>query len=266
MWTSLARLAMLQALLHGGKAVLHRVRYSKISQCSASTLPNKMSADNIVQLCGNDNHAVRLALKYLRNGEVIAVPTDTVYGLAVDSENTSAIHKLYELKGRDSNKPLAICVGCVSDVKKYGMTSNLPKGLLKKLLPGPVTVLLNRKDKLNPKLNPGLEKVGIRVPEITWHPFIQFVASALGHPLALTSANLSNEPNCIYVDEFKALWPQIGMIFDTQDNKTEPPDKSREGSTIVDLSEEGKFRITRPGVAYTQTLQILQKYGLEELS
>lgn len=247
------------------QTLLRREGLSKIWQFSVSTLPNKMSADNIVQLCGNDNHAVRLALKYLRNGEIIALPTDTVYGLAVDSRNTSAIQALYKLKGRDANKPLAICVGCVSDVKEYGVTSNLPKGLLKKLLPGPVTVLLNRKKKLNPDLNPGVTKVGIRVPETTWYPFIQFVAATLGHPLALTSANLSNEPNCIYVDEFKSLWPNIGVIFDTKVNKTEPADKSREGSTIVDLSEEGKFKITRPGVAYDQTLKTLQKYDLKEI-
>lgn len=247
------------------RTILRKDKLYIANQFTVSTLPKIMSDDKIVQLCGRDNAAVRLALSCLKKGDIIAVPTDTVYGLAVDSKNTPAIQALYELKGRDSKKPLAICLGCVSQVKKYGVTDDLPKGLIRKLLPGPVTVLLKRKKKLNPDLNPGVEKVGIRVPAATWHPFIQFVASALGNPLALTSANLSNEPNCIFVEEFKSLWPKIGMIFDTGDNKTEPPDKSREGSTIVDLTEAGKFRITRPGEAYSQTLQTLEKYGLEQL-
>lgn len=242
-----------------------RVIHYTSNQVAASTLVNEMSMDNVVQLCGNENPAVRLALKHLRQGDVIAVPTDTVYGLAVDSGNSAAIGMLYKLKGREEKKPLAICLGSVEEVKMYGNTDFLPKGLIKTLLPGPVTILITREDKLNPDLNPGVKLVGIRVPEATQYPFVQNVASALGRPLALTSANLSNEPNCINIREFKSLWPKIGMIFSTEDISN-TRDKSREASTIVDLSEKGKFSIRRHGVGYMRTLEILKHFGLEEIS
>lgn len=225
-----------------------------------------MSIENVIQLNGNDNEAVNLAVKCLQNGEIIAVPTDTVYGLAVDASNSSAIAALYKLKGRDSSKPLAICVKSVKDIDTWGDTTDLPKGLLNDLLPGPVTVLLNRKNMLNPDLNPGVTKVGIRVPDTTLYPILRQVTSVLAYPLALTSANLSNEPNSIKVDEFQVLWPKLAAVFDNGFGKSEENSRSREGSTIIDLSKPGSFKITRSGVAFTQTVMILKKYGLGPLT
>ncbi|XP_054271164.1 threonylcarbamoyl-AMP synthase [Macrosteles quadrilineatus] len=220
----------------------------------------------VIQLCGLDNKAINTARRLLEQGEVIAVPTDTVFGLACDSSNTAAINKLYEIKGRDKSKPLAICVCAVSEVKKYSKTTYLPKGLLKSLLPGPVTVILERKPRLNPDLNPGITNVGIRVPGTIWHPFIDFVTSALGQPLALTSANLSNEPNCIHVEEFKSLWPKLGGVFDTSINMVDHGwNTAREGSTIVDLTEPGRYRIVRKGLGYDRAITKLKKFFLEEV-
>lgn len=224
-----------------------------------------MSADNVVQLCGSDDEAIALAVKCLKNGEIVALPTDTIYGLAVDASNSSAIASMYEVKGRDNKKPFAICVKSVSEVKNWGETDDLPKGLLTDLLPGPVTLILNRKHVLNPDLNPGVTKVGIRVPGVTLHPFISYVSAAFKHPLALTSANLSNEPSSISVEEFKDLWPKLGAVFyDGKENGSNH--QTREGSTIVDLSKRGYFKVTRPGIAYNQTLEILQKHGLQQFT
>lgn len=250
----------------GGETNMLNCAFRRLRACAAHTLPGKMSADNVVYLSGSGNEAVDLAVKCLKNGEVIAVPTDTVYGLAVDASNSSAIAALYKIKGRDSNKPLAICVKSVNDINAWGDTTDLPKGLLNDLLPGPVTVLLNRKNILNPDLNPGVTKVGIRVPGITTYPLIHQVTSVLPYPLALTSANLSNEPNSIKVEEFQVLWPKLGAVFDNGFGKLEENSQSREGSTIIDLSKPGNFKITRSGVAYTQTVMILKKYGLEPLA
>lgn len=222
-----------------------------------------MSAENVIQLCGSDAEAVALAVKCLQNGEIVALPTDTIYGLAVDASNSSALASLYKVKGRNSEKPFAICVKNVSEVKKWGETGDLPKGLLTDLLPGPVTVLLNRKLILNPDLNPGVTKVGIRVPGVTMQPFISYVSAAFKQPLALTSANLSNEPSSIRVEEFKVLWPKLGAVFDDR-NEKRFNHRTREGSTIVDLSEKGYFKVTRPGTAYNQTLETLKSYGLIE--
>lgn len=102
------------------------------------------------------------AASYLSNSGVLAIPTDTLYGLAVDASLDCAIKKVYEIKGRSTNIPLAICVASPSDVHRYCNVDHLPEGLLEALLPGPVTLVLKKKADapLSPVLNPGLQTVG----------------------------------------------------------------------------------------------------------
>lgn len=216
---------------------------------------------NIIKLSGRDHRsAVKLAVEALAAGKVVAVPTDTIYGLAIDATNSDAISLLYKIKNRDSKKPLAVCVADVADVSRWGVTDNLPKGLLEKLIPGAVTVLLTRKASVNEDLNPGINEIGIRVPGGQRRTFIRQVAAELGKPLALTSANSSNEPSCLCVEEFRDLWPLVDIVFDSGKINS----KSREGSTIVDLSKTGKYRIIRAGVILPTVEKIMKQYGLSE--
>lgn len=216
---------------------------------------------NIIKLTGRDQRtAVKLAVEALAAGKVIAVPTDTIYGLAVDATNSDAIALLYKIKNRDFNKPLAVCVADVSDISCWGVTENLPKGLLEQLIPGAVTVLLTRKGSVNECLNPGINEIGIRVPGGLKRTFIRQVVAALGKPLALTSANSSNEPSCLCVEEFSDLWPLVDIVFDSGKINS----KSREGSTIIDLSKNGKYRIIRSGVVLPSVLKTMKQYGLTE--
>lgn len=216
---------------------------------------------NIIKLTGRDQiAAVKLAVEALAAGKVIAVPTDTIYGLAVDATNSDAISLLYKIKNRDSKKPLAVCLADIADVSHWGMTENLPKGLLEQLLPGAVTVLLTRKASVNGNLNPGVNEIGIRVPGGQRRTFIRQVAAELGMPLALTSANYSNELSCLCVEEFRDLWPLVDIVFDGGRINS----NTREGSTIVDLSKTGKYRIIRAGVVLPALQKIMKQYGLIE--
>lgn len=208
--------------------------------------------------CGG-NRSVGVAVELLRQEEIIAIPTDTIYGLAGVVANTSSIHKLYQIKKRDESKPLAICVSNVNDVKKWGAVDDLPPGLLQLLLPGPVTVILKRLSTLNPALNPGIDTVGIRVPQ---SKFVRSVAKLIG-PLALTSANVSNQPSCIHPSEFSELWPELGGIFYDSATMTTQSDKPRIGSTIVDLSQPGQFRIVRNGQQQSYITSILRNHRLK---
>ncbi|XP_034239617.1 yrdC domain-containing protein, mitochondrial isoform X2 [Thrips palmi] len=204
--------------------------------------------------------AVDMASRLLMEGNIIALPTDTIYGLAACAQNTTAVRKLYGVKGRDSAKPLAMCVGEVEDVRLWSKADILPDGLLKALLPGPVTVILERSPLLNRELNPNCSKVGIRVPD---HPFVRKLAQNVSSPLALTSANLSNEPSSLNVREFENLWPQLGAVFDGGSLGNAQSTSSRAGSTVVDLSNEGKYHIVRNGIAPLHTVEILHQFGLE---
>lgn len=203
--------------------------------------------------------ALRAAVAELRSGAVVAVPTDTLYGLACSANCSAALDAVYRLKGRSEAKPLAVCLGRVVDVYRYCHVK-VPEGLLKDLLPGPVTLVMERSEELNKDLNPFTPLVGIRIPD---HAFMQDLAQMFGGPLALTSANLSSQPSSLNVKEFQDLWPQLSLVIDGGPIGDGKSPRCRLGSTVVDLSAPGKFDIIRAGCALENTTAVLQrKYGL----
>uniref|UniRef100_A0A8D1KQP8 Threonylcarbamoyl-AMP synthase n=1 Tax=Sus scrofa TaxID=9823 RepID=A0A8D1KQP8_PIG len=139
--------------------------------------------------------ALRAAVAELRAGAVVAVPTDTLYGLACSASCSEALGAVYLAKGRSETKPLAVCLGRVADVYRYCHV-RVPEGLLNDLLPGPVTLVMERSEELNKDLNPFTPLVGVRIPD---HAFMQDLAQVFGGPLALTSANLSSQASSLNV-------------------------------------------------------------------
>ncbi|XP_004851054.1 yrdC domain-containing protein, mitochondrial isoform X1 [Heterocephalus glaber] len=202
--------------------------------------------------------ALRAAVAELRAGAVVAVPTDTLYGLACSASCSAALDAVYRLKGRSEAKPLAVCLGRVADVYRYCHVK-VPEELLKELLPGPVTLVMERSEELNKDLNPFTPLVGIRIPD---HAFMQELAQMCGGPLALTSANLSSQASSLKVEEFQDLWPHLSLVIDGGPIGDCQSLECRLGSTVVDLSVPGKFGIIRTGCALERTTATLQKYGL----
>lgn len=217
--------------------------------------------NNLIDINKYEHQAITLAVKLINEGSIVAVPTDTVYGLAADAQNPNAISKLYNIKGRNLQKPIAICTHNVNDIGNWGKVGHLPFGLLDNLLPGPVTVILQRTPTLNSALNPDESNIAIRVPN---SGFICSIVSNLRKPIALTSANESNKPSTLKPIEFLTLWPKLDAIFDggTIGSSLE----SRQGSTIVDLTIHNHYSIIRTGSALANTKNILYKFGLKELS
>ncbi|KOB78797.1 Ischemia/reperfusion inducible protein [Operophtera brumata] len=200
------------------------------------------------------------AAKYLANGQVIAVPTDTIYGLACSANCPDAIQKLYTIKGRDSGKPVAICVTSILDVRKWGEATHLTDSLLSNLLPGPVTVVLERSKLLdNPYLNPTTTKIGIRIPK---HSFMNTFTKIFDMPVALTSANFSNEPSTLSIKEFEHLSVHLGAVFDGG-LLNHGQDQSRSGSTVIDLSDVGFYNVIRKGTSFEKVVGIVESYGLK---
>jgi len=198
------------------------------------------------------------AASSLKKGNIIALPTDTIYGIAALAQSTVAVQKLYEIKRRHQEKPVAICVGNVEDVFKWGKVT-VSDSALHDLLPGPVTLVFDRTETLNKQLNPGTNLVGIRIPD---HDFVRQLAIKCHEPLALTSANKSSAQSSLETKEFKDLWCKLDVIFDG--GLLGQTEKCRQGSTVVNLSVPGKFSVIRDGSAYRQTVAILQdKYGLQ---
>ncbi|XP_031620492.1 yrdC domain-containing protein, mitochondrial [Contarinia nasturtii] len=211
-----------------------------------------------------DSHAVEVAADLLHHGEVIALPTDTVYGLACSANNPHAIQKLYEIKGRDEEKPVAVCVSSISQLKHYSEASHLSDDLLSRLLPGAVTIILHKSKYLNnPFLNNGIKKIGLRIPD---SEFIQKISTKFIEPIALTSANKSGACSTLDVYEFNDLWPELSVVFDgghlgDKDNDM----KQRCASTVVDLSIPGCYQIIRNGIAMEHTVRTMNEFGIKNV-
>lgn len=196
--------------------------------------------------------ALKMAVASLKKGSVIAVPTDTIYGIAGLAQNDDAITRMYNIKNRTCTKPIAISVGDIDDLYKWSKVV-VPREVLEDLLPGPVTVVSERSVELNHALNPGTSLVGIRIPD---HTFMRRLAQSCGEPVALTSANKSSAQSTLTLDEFEYLWPQLDLLVDG--GVLSDTDKARLGSTVVDLSQQGCYRIIREGSAYKRTVDILK--------
>jgi len=204
-------------------------------------------------------------------GKIIAVPTDTIYGIACLVQNESAVQDLYNIKGRHPDKPVSVCVAEIDDIYRWGEVT-VSRELLEELLPGPVTLCFSRKKELNTEFNPESELVGIRIPD---HFFVRELCRRLQSfegccsPIALTSANVSGSDSCLETSEFAETLlsrpnSKLEMIFDG--GRLGETRLSRLGSTIVDLSTKGYYKIIRQGSAESQTVKILKSHDLLEYS
>nr|CAD7427868.1 unnamed protein product [Timema monikensis] len=224
---------------------------------SVKKLVSSMSKVISLPLLGQTRESVLCAAQLISLGHVLAVPTDTVYGLACDAQNAAAVSQLYAIKGRTQDNPISICVGRIEAVKLWAEVDHLPPAILDSLLPGPVTLVFKRSGRLNPLLNPHSSKVGVRIPE---SEFVRDLANCSVSALALTSANTSGQTSSLEVSEFRHLWHMLGAVFDA--GKLGELREQRQGSTVVDLSIPGRFSVLRPGVAYANTTKILENFGL----
>jgi L-threonylcarbamoyladenylate synthase len=174
-----------------------------------------------------DPKALSLALELLNSGEVVAFPTDTVYGIGVRVDLESAIEKLYQIKVRSLDKPIPVMVAALEQLEWVaGLIPDTARRLAGWFWPGPLTMVLPKRRDLPENLT-HLPGVGVRIPD---HPFTLELLKNCG-PLAVTSANLSGQPEAINADTVMAqLNGRLPLIVDGGD--------SRGGiaSTVVDLT------------------------------
>ena len=200
------------------------------------------------------------AAECLKQGKIIALPTDTIYGVGALASSAEGIDKLYEAKRRNINVPLALCIAHPRDIGSFGDVSHIPEGLVEKLLPGPYTLLLVKKDSpmLSKELNPNAKLVGIRVPEAS---FVRGIVARLGGgAMALTSANISGQQSSTSVNQFREIWQHCSHVYDGGQLNA-----GSTGSTIIDLSNPSGYSILRPGNGLEEAQQILTSYGIQKL-
>ena len=193
-------------------------------------------------------HLVARVADSLDSGDVVALPTDTFYGLAVDPVNLRAVDRIYELKTRARHKPLSLLISDVTQA--YELARNIDGAfdrLAERFWPGPLTIIVKAGGKLPLRVTANTGNVALRVPEA---PICRAVVEKLGLPITATSANLRGEAECTYAgcvrDQFGDKLP---LIVDGGPTARSMP------TTIVDLSGgANSWMILREGAIPTHEI------------
>ncbi len=194
--------------------------------------------------------AVKRAARVLSAGGLVIYPTDTVYGIGADASNEAAVEKVYALKGRDAKKPLSVVVSDMRMALTYTRLHEAAERLIKRILPGPFTLLVESRGKLAPNLTQGSSLLGIRIPDSF---FCVSLAQVFGKPYTATSANASGEVAGDVdeiLEQFKESEGLIDLVVDVG-----PLDQTLP-STILDISGDAVV-VVREGARNTQAVQLV---------
>jgi L-threonylcarbamoyladenylate synthase len=190
--------------------------------------------------------AVKRAAELLCRGEVVALPTETVYGLAANALDEKAVAKIFQIKGRPANNPIIVHVVSVEMAKRC--VNDWPDSadrLAKAFWPGPLTLVLPRAKEIPDNVTAGGVTVGVRWPG---HPFIQAVIRECGFPLAAPSANLSSRISPTNAEHVrKQLGGKIPLIVDGGQSQVGIE------STVLDLTVS-PAQVLRPGMIHAESL------------
>ncbi|MBP3615894.1 MAG: threonylcarbamoyl-AMP synthase [Alphaproteobacteria bacterium] len=200
------------------------------------------------------NENIRLITEKLLNGDVIIFPTDTVFGIGCIATNTKAIEKIYKLKGREKTKSLLLNVANITTIKKFAKVSKLDNLLIKKFMPGALSLILNVKNQ-TPLSHYVIKdnKVGIRIPN---NQTLLKILKKIKLPLISSSCNLSGKPACINAKDAEKIFGKDIIILDSYEKL------SGLSSTIIDTTEkeikyirEGKIKFKEIKKIISQSFQ-----------
>ncbi len=184
---------------------------------------------------------VEYVVSCLKSGKVVAMPTDTFYGLAVDPVNLRAVESIYEIKSRLRHKPLSLLIASVSQAYEHArdIGANFDK-LAEKFWPGPLTLIVRASSRLPLRSTANTGNVALRVPDAA---IPRAVVALLGLPITATSANLQGLPECAHAACVRdQIGDRIPLIVDGGPTGRSVP------TTIVDLSGgENSWKILREG-------------------
>lgn len=186
----------------------------------------------------------------LRQGDVVALPTDTFYGLAVDPVNLRAVEQIYQIKTRQKHKPLSLLIGSLAQAFELVRdTDERFDKLAERFWPGPLTLIVRAGTKLPLRSTAHTGNVALRVPDA---PIARAVVEAFGLPVTATSANLAGLPECTHAGSVRdQIGDRIPLIVDGGPTGRALP------TTIVDLSlGPGRWEIVREGAIPTHEIAL----------
>jgi L-threonylcarbamoyladenylate synthase len=194
-----------------------------------------------------DNACLEQAVDILQAGGIVACPTETYYGLAVDASQEAALQRLVALKGRPLVKPLLVLVADRPMVEQVAFQiSSRAERLMDYFWPGALTIILPARPSLSPALTAGTGTIGVRQSS---HSLAQRLTAVYGRPLTGTSANRSHHPPLLFAEEVaKEFGNAIDLIL------TGSPGRGGLPSTVVDLTREPPL-LVRPGAIALEEIE-----------
>ena len=190
------------------------------------------------QLLKADESSLKLAAELLKDGQVVGIPTETVYGLGADALNETAVRAIFAAKERPADNPLIVHVADFAELEPLCHVNDMARKLNEAFWPGPLTMILPKKDIVPTVVTAGLESVAIRMPS---HPVAQRIIRLSGCPIAAPSANRSGRPSPTQAQHvFEDMDGRIPLIIDGGDS-----DVGVE-STVVSLTGDTAV-VLRPG-------------------
>lgn len=186
-------------------------------------------------------HSVEKIIALLKQGEVIAFPVDTIYGVAVDATNCAAVEKLYQLKKRDEKKPIAIFLPNIKAAQEIFTFDKTTKNIVEKYLPGALTVVAKVNENAKKILAKNLNKnddnfLGFRIVDSF---FVQNLFKKFDGILAVSSANISALQPAQSADEIAQYFPELALIISGEI-------KYKRASTVIKITDN-KIELIRPG-------------------
>lgn len=202
---------------------------------------------------------IATAARILRDGGLVAMPTETVYGLAADALNGKAVEKIFIAKGRPMDNPLIVHIGDIEDIKRLDLVSNFPDSaqrLADAFWPGALTIILPKSDKIPLEVSAGLDTVAIRYPS---HKVANELIRASGTALAAPSANLSGRPSPTTAEHcVNDLFGKVEAILDGGACEIGLE------STVITLATK-RPRLLRPGgITLEQLVSVLGEVDVDD--
>ena len=151
------------------------------------------------------------ATEAIRRGGLVVYPTETVYGLGADALDPDAIERVFEVKGRSRDRPLSLGVPDVDAALAYARPTDREERFMREFLPGPVTVVVERRESVPGALTAGSDRVGIRIPD---HDVALAFYRAADRPVTATSANLSGQGSARRVAEVDRSVREAAVVLD----------------------------------------------------
>ncbi len=197
----------------------------------------------------SDEHALARAAAILRNGGLAVFPTETVYGLGGNGLDANAAARIYAAKGRPSDNPLILHIADPAEAERYAVTNALYYRLARAFMPGPLTVILPKRDNVPRETTGGLDTVALRCPA---HPVAHRLIELAGIPIAAPSANLSGKPSPTSAAHVaQDMDGRVEMILDGGECEIGLE------STIVKLDDGDSLTLLRPGAVTYDALTLI---------